>query len=240
MLLLLTWFQVRWLTVFSVVSWISLALAIGGCLADRTFLWRRIGQGALATMLVWALIEVGYVADRTRSLSQNGSYSPRFRIYTQDKYQSLEFASRIDSASVGVLSHFDMSAALQWYGKCRVVSSLYWENLEGMRAAAEILGASNDLVAQRMLGERGITHLMVWADDRSIYAHDLFLNDKDLAGSRRERGEVFLGRLAEGRKVAFLVSEPWMERMEQRVYRIDGRPLPDRSLVVRKVISPGP
>jgi hypothetical protein len=54
-----------------------------------------------------------------------------------------------------------MAARLHYYGRLPNVSSYYWENVEGLRAAATFFAAENDEDAWRVARRHGITHVVL-------------------------------------------------------------------------------
>jgi tetratricopeptide (TPR) repeat protein len=65
---------------------------------------------------------------------------------------------------VTVLSSPNSSCLLATMGGFQTMGTLYWENVEGLKTAAQMLNAQSDDEALKMLQERGITHvsLMTW------------------------------------------------------------------------------
>jgi len=58
-----------------------------------------------------------------------------------------------------LLAFPNTSVAVGYYGGVRTVGTLYWENGDGLRAAAEALTAADDGVAERIIRARGVTHV---------------------------------------------------------------------------------
>ncbi len=241
-MLILSWHQVRWLSSFSLISWLLISMVVGllWALPGRGWKW----AGATAGLLVgsWCVMEWLNVQSMNKDTTDSGRYSAVVRKYTLDKYLALEFSLQGKAELAPhcrMLCHFGFAPALRYYARVPVVASLYWENVAGMRFTAAALGASTDEEARRLLHARGITHVMTQIADDDVFMYDALHRDFPIAKARTVRSQVFLGRLAEGRTVSFLSSEPWMEQVEAsaRAYRIAGRPLTDRNLIVRKVIA---
>lgn len=57
------------------------------------------------------------------------------------------------------------SCAIGYYGNFRTLGTLYWENYEGMRAAAEIFGAPSAETARALIRRHGITHLAMITEE---------------------------------------------------------------------------
>ncbi len=60
---------------------------------------------------------------------------------------------------VVVLSSPNSSTLIGTMGDFQTIGTLYWENIEGLRASAEIFSAQTEDEALRLLKERGITHI---------------------------------------------------------------------------------
>lgn len=60
------------------------------------------------------------------------------------------------------------SVNVGFYGDFKTLGTLYWENLAGLKAAAEISSARTDEEAARLLKERGVTHLAFFRDGNYI------------------------------------------------------------------------
>ncbi len=60
-----------------------------------------------------------------------------------------------------VLASPNASVGIGYYGRLRTVGTLYWENNDGLRAAADIFGAKDSAEAAALVHERGITHVVM-------------------------------------------------------------------------------
>lgn len=68
------------------------------------------------------------------------------------------------------------SVNVAFYGNFKTLGTLYWENLDGLKAAAEISSARTDDEAARLLRERGVTHLAFFRDGNYILEFAYLLN----------------------------------------------------------------
>ncbi|MBC8011569.1 MAG: hypothetical protein H7067_15900, partial [Burkholderiales bacterium] len=80
--------------------------------------------------------------------------------------------SATDPKHAVVLSGPTTSTQLAYFGGFRVLGTLYWENLAGLRAAAAIFGAPDSAEALRLCQHHGVTHLVLfsWDDFGAAYA----------------------------------------------------------------------
>ena len=112
------------------------------------------------------------------------------------------------SGEIVLLASPDASTSVGYYGRFRTIGTLYWENAEGLKAAAAIFSAHDDAQAGRLARERGITHVAVIADENFLAEYYTLLHP----GARREDIEASLGwRLLSGQ------SPPWLQRIPYEV-----------------------
>lgn len=84
-----------------------------------------------------------------------------------------------------VLSNPNASVGIGYYGQLRTVGTLYWENQDGLRAAAEIFGAREDAEAEARIRGGEITHVVMISSYDFLEEYDFALrNRKDSTGGR--------------------------------------------------------
>jgi hypothetical protein len=93
-----------------------------------------------------------------------------------------------------LLSGPTTSTDLAYYGGVRVIGSLYWENMPGLKTAAEIFSAPSEEIARKKLLDRGVTHILLfsWAEFTKDYVKLLKL---DAGHGADKPGEMFITRL---------------------------------------------
>lgn len=71
-----------------------------------------------------------------------------------------------------VLTGPNTSTEMVYHGGVRVLGTLYWENMPGLKKAAEIFAASTEEDTKRLLGEAGVTHIVIpsWSNFGEAYA----------------------------------------------------------------------
>jgi hypothetical protein len=71
-----------------------------------------------------------------------------------------------------VLTGPNTSTEMVYHGGVRVLGTLYWENMPGLKKAAEIFAASTEEATKRLLMECGVTHIVVpsWSNFGEAYA----------------------------------------------------------------------
>ncbi len=179
--------QQRWWSVAAGAQ-ISLAVAVTATLGGA-----RIGRGARVAWIVavaamalpgpWFLIlermRVEKIADVQRGEAMQ-------LLHRNLAGVALATAQERD---VVLLAFPNTSVATGYYGGVRTVGTLYWENKYGLRAAAQALTAAEDGVAERIVRERGVTHVAVVTpgDFTAEYAEALGLPDEAVKRSLARR-----------------------------------------------------
>lgn len=99
---------------------------------------------------------------RARSIESNLQRNSAEQVdLLQSLYRDIARALRAASPTgeIVLLASPDASNGIGYYGLFKTIGTLYWENVEGLKAAAAIYGAENDEVALDLIRQRGITHL---------------------------------------------------------------------------------
>jgi len=84
---------------------------------------------------------------------------------------------RLLQASLGqvptVLTGPNTSTEMAYHGGVRVLGTLYWENMPGLKKAAEMFAATTEEDTKRLLSEAGVTHIVVpsWSNFGEAYAN---------------------------------------------------------------------
>jgi hypothetical protein len=71
-----------------------------------------------------------------------------------------------------VLTGPNTSTEMAYHGGVRVLGTLYWENMPGLKKAAEMFAAGTEEETKRLLTEAGVTHIVVpsWSNFGEAYA----------------------------------------------------------------------
>jgi hypothetical protein len=71
-----------------------------------------------------------------------------------------------------VLTGPNTSTEMAYHGGVRVLGTLYWENMPGLKKAAEMFAAGTEEETKRLLSEAGVTHIVVpsWSNFGEAYA----------------------------------------------------------------------
>jgi tetratricopeptide (TPR) repeat protein len=107
-------------------------------------------------------IHIQRESNRARAVDKADAFQPLYR----DVAATLR-ASQPEGTIV-VLASPNGSAAIGYYGQFQTIGTLYWENLAGTKAAAEIFSARSEDEARRLVRERGITHIAMISQDNFL------------------------------------------------------------------------
>lgn len=144
--------QNRWLLTAGAPQ-VVLAVVLLACTAG----WRRCvflgGTLLLFAQGPWMLARERLHVERVRDVQMGETVQLLYR----DIAAAL-LRHGADARSI-VLSDPNASVGVGYYGRLRTVGTLYWENRDGLHAAAEILGAHDDAEAAARIHAQGITHL---------------------------------------------------------------------------------
>jgi len=87
---------------------------------------------------------------------------------------------------ITVLSSPNSSCLLATFGGLKTIGTLYWENVEGLKTAAEMLNAQSDDEALAMLKKHGITHVSLMTWENFIGPYFQILNPNPVPGKSLE------------------------------------------------------
>lgn len=154
--------QQRWLHVAAAL-WLGVLVAVAFLTTTGNFTWntpRRIGAVLfLALVLLPYPLRAGRDAFRPAGLSREN--------IRQFAVRDLAFWLRRQAGAdpVTVLAGPTTTTELIYHGGFRGIGTLYWENLAGLRATFDILGAAGSDLALELLRARGVTYIVLppWA-----------------------------------------------------------------------------
>ncbi len=153
----LGWYQNRWLLTASGPQ-IGLALVLLLAVTARL----RAGMRMLVVVTIGALLYVPgpWILARERLLVERRN-DVQLGETVQLLYRDIAGAlikEGADARSI-ILADPNASVGIGYYGRMCTVGTLYWENRDGLHAAAEIFGARDDADAAARIHARGITHV---------------------------------------------------------------------------------
>ncbi|MFA5256818.1 MAG: hypothetical protein WC360_01595 [Opitutales bacterium] len=155
MLDLLVLWQYRWFIEAESASLVLLAMLCGT--ASAPLLWRRALMSlAVLSALVFSVRRAVVGEPFTKEYS--------FQLVERGLAQNL-FLRGGGTAPI-CLAGPRISSFMMYYGGARVLGTLYWENIEGLKRAADIYSASDEQEALRLLRKAEVRYLIVTSWDR--------------------------------------------------------------------------
>ncbi|CAM3109432.1 hypothetical protein RAHE111665_15415 [Rariglobus hedericola] len=157
--LLLGLYQNRWLLTGSapqVVLAVFLVATFSMRNPARGWTWSLVGAGLLLFISgPWTLARERLHVEQVRDVQLGETMQLLYR----------DIAGFLGKAGANeksiVLSDPNASVGVGYYGRLRTVGTLYWENRDGLLAAAEILSARDEADAAARIYARGITHVVL-------------------------------------------------------------------------------
>lgn len=177
-------YQSRWLLTASAPQ-IALLVVLLMALTARWRERRRIvivgGVGALLFMPgPWTLASERMKVERLHDVQLGEAVQLLYR----DIAGALRQAGA-DERSI-VLTDPNASVGVGYYGGFHTLGTLYWENRDGLRAAAEMLDGSDDAEVAARLHLRGVTHVAMVSSHDFLSEYHYALSGSRGAGSDRE------------------------------------------------------
>ena len=156
--------QIRWSGTASAMVMPMVLAAIWLILSQPASNWRAISAWAvllLATLPTSAAIVFRVMDAQERGNMVDQSIVPS--VVTRDICQRL--AATAPGKRLVVLASPSTSTEIIYYGGAKALGTLYWENLEGLRKAAEIYSLRDEDEALRRIQELGVTHIILFSWD---------------------------------------------------------------------------
>jgi len=220
--------QVRWAGLLS-ISMACMAMAVLGAAAAwlegrRGARWIPAAGYAVVVAPLMFFFAEGFSNNLKRMAS--GVMDPvlAWTIASRDLAFNLKRLAQL--GPVRVMSGPGQTPALHFFGGVHGTASLYWENTQGVREAAEFFADQGDAVARRIAAERGITHVVLQEDTslaESSVKIALDSEDKELIkNSLAYRLCDPLGNLPEWLEPVPYYGSPMAAGFQMRVYKVRG------------------
>lgn len=122
---------------------------------------RRLRVGWLCTAAGAAILVVPAVGRITAQRDLNRRHVVDAIDVFQPFYRNVAAVLRASQpkGEIVLLSSPNSSVAIGYYGRFKTIGTLYWENLDGTKAAAEMFAAPTEIAARRLIRDRGVTHV---------------------------------------------------------------------------------
>lgn len=166
--------QSRWLLNASAVL-VCLGLVVLGC-------WTRILTPTKRWISIVAMVSALYLPGayfRHSDLSsqiKSKQVSPKDAAAAFNRDVAAVIRSSQPQGDITLLSSPNSSTAIGYFGRFKTLGTLYWENTEGLKAAASILAAQSDEEAARLIKVHKVTHLALIMEENFIEQYCRLLN----------------------------------------------------------------
>ncbi len=160
--------QVRWLGIADALWLAALAATWGGISAAQALhkfqIWEKgIMIALMALVFLPHPVTTAIFHVETSGKKPNIGAGSAFMILVRDTAQTLRRMN--GDKPMRVLSGPTTSTWLSFFGGMQSVGTLYWENNEGLKAAADMYAAQTEKEALDLLKSRGITHVVIFSID---------------------------------------------------------------------------
>jgi len=148
--------------------WFSLAAVV--LLVQRGLLWRQVADDRDNSLQIASVFLL--VVMVTMSVFPVLLLTREYNAYTRNELQ-IDFLEYVVMRDIGsrlrdrygaenlvILSSPSDSLPMSYFSDGRAIGTLYWENLEGLRAAAAMYASHSDEEVRQMMRERGVTHFV--------------------------------------------------------------------------------
>jgi len=180
----MAWVQSRWLLNAS-GSQVALAIVLLLYFVGQRRPLIRWIVGAAAAALVFLPTGI------TRSTNALADVATR-RVAPKDAGTALArdiaavLRSSMPQGEITVLASPNASTAIGYYGRFRTIGTLYWENCDGLKAAAALHAARTEEEAAALVRKHGVTHIAMVSDESFIEQYYLLLHPKGTADEIRQ------------------------------------------------------
>ena len=186
LLLILSLLQMRWMG-NAAALWLGV-LVVGAAVlfkANHVLTRSMAGRVASGVLVLAVLILSPLLAVRAPFVRPN--------VDVVGRDASLWLRRRIGDQPGVILAGPTATAHMTWFGGFRGIGTLYWENLDGLRASTEIYRAPDARSARALLSRFGVTHLVFYGWDGGLEQLELAAAAAD--GREQASSLGFLGQI---------------------------------------------
>lgn len=164
--LVLTVGQVRWTTIACSVSLAGL-VAFVMLVSQRTIELGRDSRGTVGAVILCGAILTAYPLIAMPGLAAILQSRIELTAEATRKLLMRDFAywfnRRTRAERAVVVTGPSATTELIYHGGVKGVGTMYWENTDGLRASIAVLGAADSSTAEKLIRERGITHVVLFS-----------------------------------------------------------------------------
>jgi tetratricopeptide (TPR) repeat protein len=163
---LMAWMQARWLLNVTGIQ-ISLVLVVLAVItANLRPVWRWVAATALVGVLFVPSAGWRYVNAKSDIAARR--VSPKDAVGPLNRDIAAALRASQPEGDIVMLASPNSSVGIGYYGRFKTLGTLYWENNDGLKAAASILGARDEKEAAALLRAHGVTHIAIVSDENFI------------------------------------------------------------------------
>jgi hypothetical protein len=200
-LLAMAWWQARWQLNASAAGIVLALVLVETWTSGRDERMRAFAAAAVAAVLFLPGAWDRYSSTHSAVAARRVNPGEAQMALARDVAAVLR--STQPSGAITLLSSPNGSTSVSYYGGFSSLGTLYWENAEGLKAAARILSTADDAAAERLIRARKVTHVAMFADENFVEAYVKLL---DPAATPRMLQRSFGWRLLTGGE-----TPPWLE-----------------------------
>jgi hypothetical protein len=173
--------------------------------------WTASRSVAVRAAAVAGAVALLFAPGAYERYSQVGTFVAKRHVETQDAAVALarDVAAAIRATQpqgdIIVLASPDASTQIGYYGRFKTLGTLYWENGDGLKAAAAMFSAGDDAQAERLLRGRHVTHIALVSRNNFIREYYRLLHP---GATDAEVDRCFGWRLITGQQ-----PPAWLERI---------------------------
>jgi hypothetical protein len=155
--------QIRWLPAFGMMSaWLT-ALTM-------SVLWRsvrshwlgRILYGVLVVLIIGQpVIWTSKLHRQFQSMKSGDAVHMNVLVPLLHRDMAARIGERLESHDLRIMADAELAGPLHYYAGARSVSSLYWENMDGLHEAAAFMTDTTGTRAADIARTRGLTHILI-------------------------------------------------------------------------------
>jgi len=165
-LLAMAWWQARWQLNASAAGVVLALVLVETWTANRDERMRALAAAAVAAILFlpggWDRYYSAHAAVAARIVNPGEAQMALARDV------AAVLRSTQPSGDITLLASPNGSTSVGYYGRFRTLGTLYWENAEGLKAAAAIFSTADDSQAERLIRARRVTHVAMFSDENFI------------------------------------------------------------------------
>lgn len=158
--------QIRWMPTAAGAQITIVLVALAALFGHRRVWvrWTAVAAACIVLCLPFAILRITQCANavKHRAIDKTDAMQPVYR----DIAAALRASQ--PTGQIVLLASPNASVAIGYYGLFQTIGTLYWENLAGTKAAAEMFSAQTEVDARRMIRDRGVTHIAMVSEDNFL------------------------------------------------------------------------